>query len=81
MTIPFNSNKEKLTIYCDARQIKFQQTDKIQHVKGYCITIIFTIRYTFKYREAYDTITIRMYNSVTKKTISEKSFNCAPFTQ
>jgi hypothetical protein len=39
----------------------------------------FTIQYTFKYREAYDTITLRMYDSVTKKTISEKSVNCAPF--
>ncbi|MCK5099345.1 MAG: hypothetical protein KAR45_14645 [Desulfobacteraceae bacterium] len=41
---------------------------------------LFTIRYTFKYREAYDTITLRMYDSVTKKTISEQSVNCAPFT-
>ena len=41
----------------------------------------FTIQYTFKYREAYDTITIKMYDSVAKKIISEKSVNCAPFTQ
>jgi len=39
----------------------------------------FIIQYTFKYREAYDTITLRMYDSVNKKTISEKSVNYAPF--
>jgi hypothetical protein len=52
------------------------------HHTGYTIKgNIFTIQYTFKYQAAYDTITLEMWDSKINKKISERSVNCAPFTQ